>query len=200
MTLAQYDGKNISVLPTGHDETFWVPGKDPKKHTVLSVAACDNEQRFRIKGIDFLYSVANALPEVQFILVGVSNAMTQRYPPPPNIKTQSYTTRETLLQMYQHAQVYFQPSMREALGSALCEAMLCECYPIGTTVGGIPTVIGTVGKTIPFGDVQSAAGEIQKGLKINRCPEARERITTHFSLKQREKRLQEIITGICGAH
>jgi len=196
ITLAQYDGKNISVLPTGHNEQFWTPGTVSKEQFVLTVAACGDLTRFKIKGIDFLYSVAEALPEMSFVLIGLSEAMKQQFPPPSNLQTHGILSSKELLEFYQRAQIYFQPSMREALGSTICEAMLCECYPVGTNVGGIPTVIGSTGAVIAFGDVVSAVEEIRKGFTLSQSPAPRDRIINHFSLRQRETVLREIITSL----
>ena len=41
----------------------------------------------------------------------------------------------------------------ERLPNALhCEAMLCECVPVGTRYCGIPTAIGDTGLYVPYGD------------------------------------------------
>ena len=45
--------------------------------------------------------------------------------------------------------------MREGLPNALCEAMLCECVPVGTDVQGIRTAMGDAGFYVPYGDRKS---------------------------------------------
>ncbi|MFA6468336.1 MAG: glycosyltransferase family 4 protein [Bacteroidota bacterium] len=196
MTLSRYDGKNISVLPTGHNEQFWIPGSIKKEKLVLTVAACGDLTRFKIKGIDFLYTVARAMPETSFVLVGLSETVKRQFPPPENVRSYGIVPPEELLGLYQCAQVYFQPSMREALGSTICEAMLCECYPVGTNVGGIPTVIGSTGAVISFNDTAAASAEILKGFMSGPALAARERIISHFSLGLRESALKNIIMSL----
>jgi glycosyltransferase involved in cell wall biosynthesis len=186
MQLAGYDAKNITVLPTGHDGGRWIPGNKERRSTILTVAACDSETRFRVKGIDFLYAIARALPEQQFILVGMSEQMQTLYPPPLNLTVYPYLSEEELLLHYQTSAVYLQPSFREALGSSLCEAMLCECFPVGTDTGGIPTVIGTTGMVIPSGDIEAAVSALKQALTKYPCAPARQRILNNFSLQQRE--------------
>jgi glycosyltransferase involved in cell wall biosynthesis len=193
--LARYHGNNIFVLPTGHDSSFWQP-KQVKENFVLTVANCDNNTRFKIKGIDFLYTVAQSLPNVHFVLIGMSPKMQKQLFPPSNLEIYDSKSQTDLLDFYQRAKVYFQPSLREALGSTLCEAMLCGCYPIGTNVGGIPTVIGNTGSIIPFGNTDTAVKEITKGLQTQPSLQAREQIMTFFSIEQREQKIIKYISQL----
>ncbi len=198
IALAEYAGTNIQVLPTGHDASYWQPGPI-KKNIVLTVATCPDETRFRIKGIDFLYKVAEALPDTQFVLVGLKVDMMKVFPPPPNLMAHEFKAPHDLLKEYQQAKVYFQPSRREAFGSALCEAMLCDCYPVGTNVGGIPTVIGNTGSIVPYGNVPAAEKEIRKAFSRDRSHEPRQRIIMYFSTEQREKGIKDAITRLSHA-
>jgi len=50
---------------------------------------------------------------------------------------------------------------REGLRNALCEAMLCECIPVGTERNGIPIAIGDAGFYVPYGDPVVTANAIQ---------------------------------------
>lgn len=198
MTLAQYDGANISILPTGHDHEYWAPGTGTRNNVVLTVATCDSETRFTIKGIGFLYSVAQAMPEQKFILVGMTDEIRKRHTPPSNIEIHPPLTQEQLLPLYQSSAVYFQPSMREALGSTLCEAMLCGCTPVGTATGGIPTVIEKTGYLISYGDTHEAIQAIRTALTQPRTEQGRRRIIDHFSLQQREAGLLRVLKELHG--
>lgn len=198
MALAKYDGANISILPTGHDHEYWIPGPANRNRVVLTVATCDSETRFLIKGIGFLYSVAQAMPEQKFILIGMTDEIKKRHTPPANIEIHPPLTQEQLLPLYQTSAVYFQPSMREALGSTLCEAMLCGCTPVGTTAGGIPTVIEKTGYLIPYGDTHEAIQAIRSASGQPGSDQGRRRIIDHFSLQQREAGLLRVLKGLHG--
>ena len=50
-----------------------------------------------------------------------------------------------LRKYFSTSQFYIQASRLEGLPNALCEAMLCECIPIGNSVFGIPSAIGNTG-------------------------------------------------------
>jgi hypothetical protein len=54
-------------------------------------------------------------------------------------------TPENLRHYYLSSQYYLQLSVYEGFGVSLCEAMLCECIPIGSSVNIIPEIIGDSG-------------------------------------------------------
>jgi glycosyltransferase involved in cell wall biosynthesis len=192
IALVPYDGGNISVLPTGYDDTVWKPGA-PKEDFVLTVANCTDVTRAKIKGIDFLTGIARNLPDLQFVLIGVHDVVQRHFSFPENVTAIGFIDQAALLGFYQRAKVYLQPSLREGLPNTLCEAMLCECYPVGTTAGGIPSVIGSTGSVIQFGDIDAAKKEIQKAMRSEAQTGARIRIQQRFSLQSRERALLELI-------
>lgn len=192
---AGYDGENISILPTGYDSSFWIPGP-MKQDFVLTVAHCADISRFMIKGIDFLFEVARSMPDISFVLIGAKANIMKQFPAPSNIIIHEYKSQRELVEIYQRAKVYFHPSRREGLPNTLCEAMLCECYPVGTDVGGIPTVIDDTGSVVRFGDVNGAADGIRKGYASGSSTNARKRIITLYSASEREKTLVQIINRL----
>ena len=58
---------------------------------------------------------------------------------PPNVEVRPKSTPQELRQAYSEAQFYFQGSRVEGLPNVFCEAMLCECIPIGRNVLVFPT-------------------------------------------------------------
>ncbi len=193
--LAQYDGGNIQVLPTGFDPAFWKP-EGRKHNAVLTVANCRTMLRIKIKGIDFLLNIARALPAVHFIIVGITPHISHQLSVPSNVSIHGPLPQTELLAHYQQAKIYFQPSLREGLPNTLCEAMLCECHPIGTAVGGIPHAIGDTGTIVRYGDGESAAQAIASAMRMENNAGARERIATHFALQQREEKLVKLVTAL----
>lgn len=196
--LARYDGKNIHIVPTGYDSGRWEPGRTKEK-IILTVAQCDSLTRVRIKGIDFLFDIASAMPKQSFVLIGMKNEITKQFAIPSNILVIEFVPQTELLAYYQKASVYLQPSLREGLPNTVCEAMLCECYPIGTNVGGIPTAIGESGSIIDYGNVQDAVKAVMTGLAQNNNSSARERIATLFTKHKREQQLTSHIDSLINA-
>jgi glycosyltransferase involved in cell wall biosynthesis len=194
MRLAKYDGRNIAVLPTGYDAEAWKP-EGAKRQLVLMVASSPDAARVKIKGVDFFLDIARSLPDVPFVLVGPSDAVTKTLRIPENVKCHAFIPPHDLLLLYQEAKVYTQLSMREGLPNSLCEAMLCECVPVGTHNGGIPTAIGDVGFLCEYGNIPDAARQIKAALHAppERGKAARKRIVENFSLDRRRRALKELM-------
>lgn len=192
--LCNYSGVNIRILHTGYDSEYWHPSGE-KKEFILTVANCDDQRRARVKGIDFLISVAKLTKNVNFVVLGVNEKLIQTLEIPENIKLYPPRPQSEILPFYQSAKIYFQPSYIEGLPNSLCEAMLCECFPMGTNVGGIPTAIGNTGEIIEYGNVQSASEVILKALQECSGKDARKRVVENFSLKRREEELVALINS-----
>jgi len=191
------EGKNIRYVPTGYDTEFWTP-KGGKRSEVLTVAVVLNERRVRLKGIDTLIEAAGNLPRLKFKVVGVRPQAVQHLHPPRNMLFYEPVPRSGLLAHYRRAQVYCQPSRREGLPNTLCEAMLCECIPVATTVGGNPSAVGKTGFLVPPNDPMKLTKAITLALKAShqKGKQARKRIVGNFPDEKREKALLELINDL----
>jgi glycosyltransferase involved in cell wall biosynthesis len=195
--LAEYDGANIEYLPFGFDPSAWTPsGK--KQPFVLTVAACENRSRLRKKGIDKLLEAAAAMAETKFVIVGVQNGLLAEGEVPQNATIIPFVDQQTLLQYYQRAKVYCQVSYTEGLPNALCEAMLCECIPVGTLRGGIPTAIGETGILIPYGDLSTMIDALKNALSMpdDAGKQARKHIVENFPLERRDRGLKGLVLDL----
>jgi glycosyltransferase involved in cell wall biosynthesis len=150
MRQASYNGANIADLLPGFDSAFWKQLGD-KEPVVLTVANASDQRTVRVKGVDVLLEAARLLPDVHFVLVGIEEALASSLNPPPNVQIHHRVQRSNLLHFYRLAKVYCQPSRHEALGYALREAMLCECVPVASEVGGMTTAVAGVGLLVPPG-------------------------------------------------
>ena len=199
--LAGYDGANIVNIPFGFDGERWIPGKT-KTRQVVTVAACEDEWKFRKKGIDKLFEAAKQLPDVRFTVIGIRDTVLPRVAQgkPENVELIAYVPRSAILPYLQAAKVYCQPSFTEGLPNALCEAMLCGCIPVGTIAGGIPTAIGPMGFLVPYGDVAALVTALRQALDApdSRGNEARARILKEFTISRRENALVATIQELSG--
>jgi len=190
-------GNNMVAVHTVYDSKFWQP--EGKKEDVVVTTLGVNRERILRKGIDTYVSCAKRLPDVRFVVVGKISPDAKEFikKAPRNVVFTDYIPEEELLNYYRRAKVYCQLSLYEGIPNALCEAMLCECVPVGTRVCGIPTAIGDAGYYVPYGDVEATTEAIKKALADGgKGKLARERIRNMFPLEKREKQLVEIINNL----
>jgi len=194
--LAKYDGENIEYVPTGYDASLWKPS-GTKEPFVLTVASCHDYWRMKKKGIDILIDAAGQLPDVRFVIAGFDPRLIEQLgrSMSGNVKVIPFMDQSELLGYYQRAAVYCQPSVTEGLPNSLCEAMLCECVPVGTIAGGIPTAIKNHGFLVPYGDAGQLAGAIQNALRAPRDMgrAGREYIARTFTVERREESLRRLL-------
>jgi len=194
---AEYDGENITYLPTGYESSFWKP-VGAKEPVILTVAVIHDQRRLKIKGIDTLIETARKLPHRSFIVIGILPEIVARLNPPSNIVFHPVMKRPELLPYYQQAKVYCQPSRREGLPNTLCEAMLCGCIPVATHVGGNPSAVGDTGILIPAKDSDALAAAVEHAMNMagDHAQRARARIVSLFPKQKREQELVRIVEGL----
>jgi glycosyltransferase involved in cell wall biosynthesis len=189
------------VVPTCYDHSFWKPdGK--KENMVLTVVSNINVGTFFRKGLFTFFQIAKKYPKVKFVVAGkVSPEMTFAiryvFPEVNNVEMVGFVSKYKLLELYQKAKVYCQFSLVEGFPNGLCEAMLCECVPVGTARGGIPTAIGNSGYYVEFGDAVDSGRAV--GCALVDCEKgtfARYRIMSRFPLKKRKFALKNIINNV----
>jgi glycosyltransferase involved in cell wall biosynthesis len=204
-TLERSSGRRwekIEALPTGYDVGFWTPRYE-KADCLLCVATCDSIERAGIKGLDLLIEAARGFQGIEFIAIGIAPLVIEHYAPslPPNMRLIPPVPRRELLEHYQRARVYCQPSRREGLPNALCEAMLCGCIPVGTRVGGIPTAIADCGFIAEPNNAGALRDAIERALSApeSLARKAHEHIARSFPRERRERALVHTILELAGA-
>lgn len=184
-----YHGFNYSKLKGGNKE---------KEKLVVSVGT-SAWHTLKVKGIETFIKSAKFLPDVQFMLIGTHEDDSTNYLKTiasPNIKFVNFLPFEELLTYFRKAKVYVQVSAQESFGSALAEAMLCECVPVVTDRGAIPEVVGDTGFYVSYGNAEQTAQKIKEALKSDKGKAARERIKTLFPLEKREEKLVKTINEL----
>lgn len=178
----------IVPIPFGFDSEKWYCDT-PKENQVLTVGLIDTWERACIKGWDLFIETAKRLPEVQFIGIGISPQVKQFFDISPNVILLPPLPREALRKYYSKAKIYAQFSISEGMPNSLCEAMLCECIPVGTAVGGIPEVIGKTGIVLKERTIEHAVEGIKMALKKSKKAgkDARKQILNHYPLSRREQ-------------
>ena len=199
--LCRYGGENIVWVPMGFDVTQWVPA-DSTQPRVLTVAACADASRVRVKGIDFLVRCAQKLPEVPFTVIGTTRetALGAGLPDAENVRYVPPLPRSELANHYRTSRVYFLPSASEGMPNSLCEAMLCGCIPVATEVGAVPEILGETGFRVRHGDTEGAVRALRGALDApaSAADAARQRILDDFLTARRERELLTIVAEVLG--
>jgi glycosyltransferase involved in cell wall biosynthesis len=194
---AKIKGENIEFLPTGFDINFWIP-KGKKEKYILTSVKLDDLTRMKLKGLDTFVQSAKYLKNQKFILIGVWGKAKDHLKKiaPKNVEFIDFIPQKELLKYYQKAKVYCQLSIREGLPTSLCEAMLCECIPVGSKIPGCKTAMGDIGFFAEYADVKQTAESIKKALEADEKigKQARERVKKLYSDEKRNDTLQKMIT------
>ena len=189
----------IQAVPTGYDDSVWFPDSDGEREGVITVGYFDSDQRIKIKGIDLLIEAARELPDVPFLIVGAGDAGRELAGPvPENVTIAGACSEESeLRRLLSNAKVYAQLSITEGLPSAVCEAMLCGCVPVGSPIPGVEEAMGGHGYVLNERTASEAARCIRLALD---APESasvavRRSIVERYSVERRESRLLSAISG-----
>jgi len=188
------DGSNFEYVPTGYDPSRFFPLGE-KEDIVLTVASASELSRARVKGVDAFIDAARLMAPYKFVMVGLSGQALEFFSSqaPKNVEFIAPLNQAELLKYYQRAKVYCQLSIREGLPNALCEAMLCECVPVGTNVQGVRTAMNGIGYLVPRGDPASASAAIKAALDSTDGPKARKSMKDRFPLTKREAQLWGLV-------
>ena len=188
----------FKVVATGYDSNTWFKKKDLKReNTVLSIGGVPDIRTFKRKGFDLLLEIAHKMPDVKFEIIGLNDKMLKftKNIATDNVKLLGFISNEKLIDYYSKAKVFCQLSLSEGLPNTLCEAMLCECIPVGSNVNGIPTAIDDCGFILKEKNVDKAVLLIKKALNSDESlgKKARQRVINNYSFEKREKEITLLI-------
>jgi len=187
-------------LPTGYDHEKWfLKNHISKEQMVVTVAGIHNMKTYRGKGIDLFIEVAKKTPDATFVIIGLTSEMANfiKKNKPDNVDLQTYIPNDKLADYIAKAKVYCQFSLTEGLPNSLCEAMLCECIPVGSSVNGIPDGIGNTGYILKERDVVQATILVKKALRddAKAGKKARQHIIDNYSHDKREEALCKLLAN-----
>jgi glycosyltransferase involved in cell wall biosynthesis len=77
--------------------------------------------------------------------------------------------------------------------NVLCEAMLCECVPVGSAVNSIPDIIGDAGFVVSRPLIPEMKQAIEQAMHSDLGPAARRRIAERYPLERRKRELLETV-------
>ena len=187
-------------IPNGYDAVKWKCVGPKRKNTLITVAgAWQYDFQQSLKGVDLIFGVAKFFPDCEFIVLGVDDPAI--FPPhPDNVKLAPPVKNDELIAIFSGCEFYMQLSMAEGFPNSICEAMLCECIPIGSDVFSIPEIIGDSGFILKKRDFELLKQLITEALaaedKSGLMKKARARIVENYTLAQRTEKLFKLCQSL----
>jgi glycosyltransferase involved in cell wall biosynthesis len=169
--------------------------KDPRRFT--TIAFIEDPYRISLKGIDMILSLAKEMPECSFTIIGLQSQQVGLNPG-ANVTILPFLEHQELFRHLAMSRFYLQLSISEGFPNSLCEAMLMECVPVGSQVGGIPDIIGDAGFLVSSRSVSELKRTVEKAMAEDNLDalgrRSRERIKELFPLEKRERGLLDVFS------
>jgi len=184
----------IQIISNAYNHEFWniAPNFEKEKNSFIAVFS---KEQYYLKGGDLITEVSQYFPQFKFYIVGMEKPdfITENH---SNLIFMGRLSPDKLRDTYRKSQFHFQLSSFEGFGGALCEAMLCECIPIGSNSNIIPDIIGDSGyilneksSKLLIDLINSITNKDNSHLgKI-----ARNRIIANYNLKLRQNKLVNLV-------
>lgn len=175
-----------------HIELTQKPGK---KDQFLSIIPADKMNRALLKGIPEIINLAKNFVQYEFIVIGCKKEIINKFDVPVNLEIIPFLPFEQLTHYFLESRYYLQLSISEGFPNSLCEAMMYECIPIGSHVGGIPTIIDNTGIIIKHKIQTEINQAVTNALSLSEekrqllGSNARKRIIENFPIELRQQKL-----------
>lgn len=179
-------------------ELFYPQNVLRKPNSFITVAFGIEGTSFVRKGIDKVIMIARHCPEYSFTIIGCRK---EDFPVdiPANVEVIPPVPYDTLPDHYSRHIYYLQLSIAEGFPSAICEAMLCGCIPIGSDVAAIPAIVSSFGFLVPKRDDALILETVQRAVaepdKQNLAEGARRHIMDTFGTGKRSQALYELFAN-----
>ncbi len=181
-----------------NSQVFFKQNVERIENSFITVAFGIEGSSFVRKGIDKMIVIAKNFPQHNFTIIGCDKKNFP-VPIPLNVTLIPPIPYEQLPLYYSAHQFYLQLSIAEGFPSAICEAMLCECIPIGSDVAAIPSIISTYGFIVTERNDSLIIDVVRNALAFPRKEEmgkaAREHIINNYGIGKRMSALKELLAA-----
>jgi len=168
-----------------------------EKNLVVCTAVCNTPSTFYVKGLDTLITASKSLLDYNFTIIGIDKKLhswiIKRYFYCDNVKILPKITQDEVFEYYKKASIYIQPSISEGMPNALCEAMLFNCFPMGSDITSIPFIIGDTGLILKKKSPEVIINSLISAQIPNNYDNPRKRIMSLFPLEKRKEKYYQII-------
>lgn len=183
-----------TVISNVFDGNKWKIEQGAYRYKNRFITVLGNGQ-FKRKGGDLILKVARKLTQFDFYFTGIDVFLHQDKMP-DNVFFTGKATPEKLCKLYNESAYYLQLSIFEGFGCALCEAMLCGCIPIVSSVNVLPEIVGDTGYILEKMD-EDLLILLLTQVYLNNNEElrikARNRILEKYPIELRKKNIYEVL-------
>lgn len=190
----------VTVIRNGYDPQLWQRTKEKVADTFVTTAhGIEEDHLYRLKGIDLIMEAAPSFPQCSFTIVGGKKELLGKNAP-ANVHFIGEIENEKLHDLLSTQEFYLQLSITEGFPNALCEAMLCECIPVGSNVGAIPEIISNEKLILKRKDTTQLKAILSYALTLDRQEglASRKRIIENYPLDKRKNNFFELFSKLSG--
>ncbi|HET6402226.1 MAG TPA: glycosyltransferase family 4 protein [Candidatus Kapabacteria bacterium] len=172
----------------------------PRKRIAITISHANTISEYSIKGLDLFIRVAKELPDVEFRIIGLRDAMPDKArleaAGMPNVSV--LPGRHPMdPEEFWNASVYCQLSVKEAFGLAVAEAMSCGCIPVISRVASMMEIVGETGCVVNRSDTKVIADAIHTALESSEAErQAASKQAAKFDISERAKKLLAVVSAV----
>ncbi|KXB07801.1 hypothetical protein AKJ55_01925 [candidate division MSBL1 archaeon SCGC-AAA382M17] len=140
-----------------------------------------------------VYRLAEMMKEVDFVVKGTGPLLNEAKKKARKLENLKIITEwlsvDDLVELYNRADIYFQPSIKEGFGLVTAEAMACETPAIGADITATPEVIGNKDLLFEPDNLEQAEKIIRRLIEDEKLrkklgKKSRSRIKNNFSFRK----------------
>lgn len=169
-----------------------------RENLVLTVCLSNKVKTLFVKGVDFYLELAQAMPDLRFLVVGVHGSAKEWIDKrkPANLIVLEPVMHNQLLELMHQSKVICQFSRHEAFGLALLEGIAAGCFPVGIRHAGTAEILQhSEGILIEDYDLQQAVNAIETAMNASEIQQQkiRNEVLPRFSCSKRMESLLKVI-------